>query len=166
MENKHATDGIAEDIIRSFVQIAVAEMHTKTLFEKRVSELENGIIDEEDVTKQLEIIKELEGEIHNLAEIRRGDMLYLFELYGKVGDKEKWCTVKHLGIAMMTAFEAWQASDNDDYLLMISLKKNRYFIKAISAFLGVEITECAACFADILKMKQEEEVKDETSNMQ
>ena len=165
MENKHATDGIAEDIIRSFIQIAVLEMHTKTLLEKRVSELEHGMVDEGNFETQLEAIKKLEIEIHELAEIRRGDMRYLYELCGSVGDIEKWCSVKHLGIAMMTAFEAWQASDNDDYLLMIALKKNRYFIKAISAFLGVEITECAACFSDILRMKQEEEVEDETSNM-
>ena len=165
MENKHSTDGIAEDIIRSFVQIAVVEMHTKTLFEKRVSELENGMVDEKDITKQIEIIKELEVEIYDLAKIRRGDMFYLYDLYGSMGDKEKWCTVKHLGIAMMTAFEAWQASDNDPFLLSLALKKNQYFIKAISSFLGVEITECAACFADILRMKQEEEIKDETSNM-
>ena len=166
LENKHSTDGMAEDIIRSFVQIAVMEMHTKTLFEKRVSELENGMVNEDDITKQLEEIKELESEIHDLADIRRSDMLHLYELYGGVGNKEKWCSVKHLAIAMMTAFEAWQASDNDEYLLMIALKKNRYFIKALSAFLGVEITECAACFADILKVKQEEESEGETSNMQ
>ena len=165
MENKHATDGIAEDIIRSFVQIAVLEMHTKTLLEKRVSELENGMVDEEDIEEQLEVIKELEIEIHKLAEVRRGDMLYLYEMYGSVGDKEKWCSVKHLAIAMMTAFEAWQASDNDEYLLMNALKKNQYFIRAMSEFLGVEITECAACFADILRTKQEEEVEGEASNM-
>jgi len=163
MENKHATDGIAEDIIRSFVQIAVLEMHTKTLLEKRVSELENGMIDEDDIEMQLEVIKELEIEIHELAEIRRGDMLYLYEMYGSTGDKEQWCSVKHLAIAMMCAFEAWQASDHEPFLLSAALKKNQHFIKALAAFLGVEITECAACFADILKNKEEK--TNETSNM-
>lgn len=152
MENKHSTDGIAEDIIRSFVQIASAEMHAKTLLEKRVSELENGFIDlETDLEQQLSKISELKIEINDLAELRRSDMLYLFDLYGGQGDKEKWCTVKHLGIAMMTAFEAWQASDNDEALLTSALDKNKLFIKAVSQFLGVEVTECAACFADILK---------------
>ena len=165
MENKHSTDGMAEDMIRSFVQMAVLEMHAKTLLEKRVSELENGMVDEDKIEAQLETIKGLESEIHELAEIRRGDMLYLYELYGSEGDKEKWCTVKHSGIAMMTAFEAWQASDHDSFLLSTALKKNQYFIKAISEFLGVEITECAACFADILKKRQEEGANDATSNM-
>jgi len=165
MENKHSTDGIAEDIIRSFVQIAVLEMHTKTLLEKRVSELESGMIDEGDIEIQLEVIKTLEIEIHELAEIRRGDMLYLYEMYGNMGDKEQWCSVKHLGIAMMTAFEAWQASDNDSFLLRAALKKNQHFIRSLSAFLGLEITECAACFADILRMEKKEGKMDETSNM-
>ncbi|WP_430602756.1 hypothetical protein IGJ02_000051 [Enterococcus sp. DIV0724b] len=152
MENKHSTDGIAEDLIRSFVQIASAEMHAKTLLEKRVSELENGLIDlETELEAQLQKITEYKEEITTLAELRRTDMLYLFDLYGSRGDKEKWCTVKHLSIAMMTAFEAWQASNQDEALLSAALAKNKRFIKALTQFLGVEVTECAACFADIIK---------------
>jgi len=152
MENKHSTDGIAEDLIRSFVQITSAELHAKTLLEKRVSELENGLIDlETELESQLQKITECKEEIIILAEIRRADMLYLFELYGSCGDKEKWCTVKHLASAMMTAFEAWQASASDEALLSAALTKNKLFIKALTQFLGVEVTECAACFADIIK---------------
>ncbi|MGX7263707.1 hypothetical protein [Enterococcus crotali] len=152
MKNKHSTDGIAEDLIRSFVQVASAEMHAKTLLEKRVSELENGLIDlETELELQLQKIVEYKEEITSLAELRRADMLYLFELYGRRGDKEKWCTVKHLAIAMMTAFEAWQASAGDEALLSAALAKNKLFIKALTQFLGVEVTECAACFADIIK---------------
>lgn len=154
MENKHSTDGIAEDIIRSFVQVASAEMHAKTLLEKRVSELENGFIDIDNdkvMDAQFSAIEETKNLVNELAEIRRSDMLCLFELYGSKGDKEQWCMVKHLGIAMMTAFEAWQASDNDEELLSIALKKNGLFIQSLTKFLGVEVTECAACFADILK---------------
>lgn len=152
MENKHSTDGIAEDLIRSFIQIASAEIHAKTLLEKRISELENGLIDlEVNLESQLRKINELKEEITAFAELRRADMLYLFEMYGGQGDKEKWCTVKHLAIAMMTAFEAWQASEHDEVLLSSALAKNKLFIKALTQFLGVDVTECAACFADILK---------------
>lgn len=151
-ENKHSTDGMAEDIIRSFVQIASAEMHAKTLLEKRMSEVENGLIDlEKDLAAHNEKTNELEKEIEELAQIRREDMLFLFELYGSKGDKEKWCSVKHLGIAMMTAFEAWQASNQNYQLLNMALRKNKLFIKAVSEFLGVEVTECASCFSDALK---------------
>lgn len=156
MENRHSTDGLAEDLIRSLIQIASVEMHTKTLLEKRTSELENGLIDIEQegiLEAQLNKIAELKEEIHELAELRRNDMLYLFELYGSTGEKEQWCTVKHLAIAMMTAFESWQASANEEELLSAYLKKNQLFIRAMSRFLGVEITECAACFADSLKRK-------------
>ncbi|MBP1045088.1 hypothetical protein I6N96_02260 [Enterococcus sp. BWM-S5] len=154
MENKQSTDGLAEDLIRSFVQIASVEMHAKTLLEKRTSELENGLIDieQEDILEeQLNKITELKEDIHELAELRRNDMLYLFELYKSKGEKEQWCTVKHLGIAMMTAFESWQASNKDEELLSAYLKKNQLFVRSLSRFLGVEITECAACFADSLK---------------
>lgn len=152
MKNEHATDGIAEDLIRSFIQIASAEMHAKTLLEKRTSEMENGFIDvDNNLIAHLNKIEEIKKDIQELSTIRREDMLYLFKLYGENGDKEQWCNVKHLGIAMMTAFEAWQASDDNEELLDMYIQKNTLFIKATSKFLGVEVTECASCFADILK---------------
>ena len=46
MKNIHSSDGMAEDLIRSFTQIANAELHVKTLLEKRISELENGMVKE------------------------------------------------------------------------------------------------------------------------
>lgn len=160
MKNVHSSDGLAEDVIRSFIQIAGAEMHVKTLIEKRVSEIENGLIEVENdqaIQDHIEKIATLKENVEELAQVRRADMLYLFKLYGEKGDKEQWCMVKHLGIAMITAFEAWQASDNDEKLLNIALKKNRLFIKSLSQFLGVEITECASCFADALKGEKNNE---------
>lgn len=156
-ENIHSTDGIAEDLIRSMVQIASAELHAKTILEKRVSELENGLVDLDDSSKQLGKIAAAEAELIELAQIRREDMLFLFELYGSKGDKEKWCTVKHMAMASMTAFEAWQASNNDPQLQEMALKKNKLFIKSLSAFLGVEVTECASCFSDALKGREPDE---------
>lgn len=160
MENVHSSDGIAEDLIRSFVQIASAEMHAKTLLEKRVSEVENGIVDvdNEDIFNgHLQSITELKEEIGQLAQLRREDMLYLYKLYGEKGDKNYWCMVKHVGIAAMTAFEVWQASDNDEELLCMALDKNSLFVKVLTKFIGVEVTECASCFADILKGGGEDE---------
>jgi len=154
MTNTHSTDGLAEDLIRSFVQIAVMEMHTKTLLEKCISEQENGLVDMDNKKVRemmLEKENDLRDELIELADIRRGDMLFLFEAYKSKGDKTQWCSVKHLGIAMMTAFEVWQASDSDLELEAMYLRKNKLFIKALSRFIGVEITNCASCFADILK---------------
>lgn len=154
MENVHSSDGLAEDLIRSFVQVGSAEMHSKTLLEKRISELENGLIDVEDekvLGEQIQKIDDLKEEICQLAQLRRDDMLHLYKMFGERGNKEKWCAVKHLGIATMTAFEAWQASDKNEELMNMAINKNRLFLKSMTEFLGVEVTECASCFADILK---------------
>ena len=55
-------------------------------------------------------------------------MRTLFDLFEGKGDKEQWCIVKHAAMAMYTAFEAWQASDNDRLLYQICIE-NAYFIK-------------------------------------
>lgn len=151
MENKYSTSGIGEDIIRSFTQIASAELHAKTLLEKRISEVENGLISEEEIPDNLEKIEALKDEIDDYANIRRSQMLYLYNSFGGKGDGEQWCLVKHLSMAMYTAFEAYQASDRDPELLNIALEINKKFIEACTKFLGVEITSCASCFADIMK---------------
>lgn len=151
MENKHSSDGIAEDLIRSFVQMASTELHTKTLIEKRVSEIENGMIDENHISEQLALIQSLKDELEEQASSRRNIMLYLYRLYGEKGNKEYWCIVKHLSMSMYTMFEAYQASNADDELFSMAIQINKMFIKAMSIFLGVEITECSACFSDILK---------------
>lgn len=151
MENKHSSDGIAEDLIRSFTQVMCMEIHTKTLIEKRISEIENGMVNEEDIPKQLEVIQGLKDDIEEQAEVRRSIMLYLYNLYGQKGNKEYWCMVKHASGAMYTMFEAWQASDRDEELLSMAIQINKMFIKSLTCFLGVEITECSSCFSDILK---------------
>ena len=149
------SDGIAEDLIRSIVQTACAEVHSKTLLEKFEAELSDGIVDPEDaeaVQKHIELIEDVQYEINALAELRRSIMLKLFNMYD--GDKDYWCLIKHLAVASMTAFEAYQASDDDADLLNIAMEANRRFTKALSHFLGVGITDCAACFADMVKKEK------------
>lgn len=146
------SDGIAEDLIRSIVQTACAEVHSKTLLEKFEAQLSDGIIDlndDEAVQKQINLIEDVQFEINALAELRRSIMLKLFNMYH--GDKNYWCLIKHLGVAAYTAFEAYQASDDDAELLNLAIEANKRFVKALTHFLGVEITDCAACFADMLK---------------
>ena len=146
------SDGTAEDLIRSFVQMACAELHLKTLIEKATAELDNGIIDPFDsdaVDRQVTKLTEMQEELSMTAELRRSVMLHLFSMYD--GDKDYWCMVKHLGTAAFTLFEAYQASDDDTELLSMALDANKRFIKAMTRFLGTEITDCAACFADFLK---------------
>lgn len=145
-------DGTAEDLIRSITQTACAENHAKTILEKYEAQLENGLIDGNDpeaVNAQLEKINDIMLEINAMADLRRDMMHHLMTMYN--GDVDYWCMVKHLAVGAYCAFEAYQASDDDAGLYGMYLEANKRFIKAMSHFLGVEITECAACFADALK---------------
>lgn len=147
-------DGASEDLIRSFTQLTCAEGHYKTLIEKYNSELNEGIVNSSDtlaVEKHLELMNDATEELALIAELRRGIMLQLLEAYD--GDRNYWCLVKHLAQATYCSFEAYQASDNDGALLTTYLDINARFIKAMTRFLGTEITTCASCFGDILKGK-------------
>lgn len=156
MKNEHASNGLAEDLIRSFVQVGCAELHSKTLYEKAVGELENGINvdldDSESIQKQLEKIEHLRNDINEQAQLRRKLMLYLYDMYG--ANKDYWCEVKHMGLAMYCVFEAYQASNDDPALLDLAMETNKAFLKALSAFIGVEIVECASCFDDLLSARE------------
>lgn len=156
---KHVTkgvDGIAEDLIRSIVQLSCAELHAKTLYEKYSAELENGLIDTENselVDKQIEKIDGALWDLNELAQLRRRAMLTLFNLYE--GNKDYWCQVKHIGSAAYCLLECYLASDDDLELLQLAMDANRAFVRAISNFLGAEITDCAACLSDYLKGQNE-----------
>ena len=154
-ENKNSSDGLAEDLIRAFVQIGCAESHLKTLLEKSLSQMENGLIDVEKpgvLQAHTEKLEDIASEIEANAQLRRRMMLKLFEMYD--GDKDYWCLVKHLGVGAFTAWEVYQASDDDPELLDMAMEANKRFINALSHFLGMEVVECAACFADLIKAKK------------
>ena len=153
MKNPMSETGIAEDLIRSYVQFGCAEIHAKSLYEKTIAELNNGLIDVTDEgvrSKHLERAEMFEADINSYAEMRRNIMRVLLAMFPN-GDKAMWCQAKHLGIGMMTLFEAYQASDDDVELLQMAYEANEAFTLAMSRFLGVEISSCAACFADSIK---------------
>ena len=158
MTNKLSDIGLAEELIRSYVQFGCAEIHAKGLYEKTLAEMDNGLIDVEDEEirqKHLERLWMFQEDINECAEMRRNVMRLLSDMFD--GDKALWCQAKHLGIAMMTLFEAYQASDNDPELLQMAYEANKLFNKAISRFLGVEVTSCSSCLADALKGANEGE---------
>lgn len=153
MKNPLSTSGIAEDMIRSYIQFGCAEIHAKSLYEKTIAELNNGLIDVEDAevrNKHLERAEMFKDDINTYASLRRDVMRKLLELFPN-GDKSMWCQAKHLGIAMMTLFEAYQGSDGDVELLHMAYEANEAFTLAMSRFLGVTITSCSACLSDALK---------------
>lgn len=145
--------GYAEDLIRSYIQFGCAEIHAKTLHEKTTAELENGMIDVEDeeaLQSHLEKCEMFQEDINEYASIRRDIMRKLMDMFPN-GDKSMWCQAKHLGIGMMTLFEAYQGSDDDIELLHMAYEANKAFTKAMTRFLGIEISDCASCFSDALK---------------
>lgn len=152
MKNKDSETGMAEDMLRSIVQLGATEIHYQTLYCKYRAELENGLIDVENEkirNNHMDKMEHYRDEINDIANIRRAMMRKLFSMFD--GNKDAWCLIKHLGIASMTAFEAYQASDNDLDLLDIYYDINKEFNKAVTDFLGMEITDCAACVSDMLK---------------
>lgn len=152
MQNKMSETGQAEDMLRSIVQLGATEVHYITLYNKARAELENGLIDVENediLNAQTDKMDRYQNAINDVAELRRKMMKKLFEMFD--GDKDEWCVIKHLGVAMYTAYESYQASDNDLDLLDIAYEINKEFTKAVSAFLGMEIVDCAACLSDALK---------------
>lgn len=154
MKNNQSSEGLAEDLIRSFTQIACVELHTKTLIEKYNSKLSNGLFDNDEEMQELTYkVDDLKEDLIELAEMRRNDMRYLVKLFDK-SNLDYWCIVKHKAIAMYTSFEAYQASNDDAELYIYFLEKNKTFIKSLTMFLGIEITDCASCFSDFLKRKE------------
>lgn len=152
MENKHASNGLAEELIRSIAQLGAMEYHYKTLIEKGNSELENGIVElntNEALIEQMQKIDSLKRELIDTANLRRRIMLKVFEMFK--GDKDMWCIVKHALIAEEQIFESWQASEDDPDLLNMWLEANKMSNRAITRFLGAEVTDCASCVSDFLK---------------
>ena len=151
--NTHSSSGMAEDLIRAFVQMGCSEVHLKTLYEKTLAEMENGIVDVSDkeiLQKYIEKANSYREDLIDTAQLRRRMMIKCFELFDG-GDKDVWCMVKHLGISNMCAWETWQASDDDPELLDIAVESNKMFTKYLARFLGMEITDCASCLSDYLK---------------
>lgn len=151
--NANAEVGYSEDLIRSYVQFGCAEIHAMGLYYKATAELENGLVDVNDPDElQTQIAKadEYQADIEMYAGLRREIMRKLLNLFDG-GNKDMWCQAKHLGIGAMTLFEAYEGSDNDLELLNMAYEANKAFVKAVSRFLGVELTDCAACLSDALK---------------
>ena len=153
--NKFSEVGAGEDLLRAIVQMGCAEIHAMGLYYKTQAELENGLIDIEDnevLQKQIEKGEMYREDIETYSDLRRQMMTALKDMVGTdEANKDLWCMVKHLGLAMMQTFEAYENSDNNLELLNIAYEANKAFTKAVTRFLGVEITDCAACFADSMK---------------
>ena len=153
--NVNSEIGSSEDLLRAIVQMGAAEIHAMGLYYKTVAEMENGLVnidDNEVLQKQIEKSEMYQEDIETYADLRRQMMNALMSMVGtEEANKDLWCMVKHLGLAMMQTFEAYENSDNNLELLNIAYESNKAFTKAVTRFLGIEITSCSACLSDALK---------------
>lgn len=147
--------GASEDLLRAIVQMGAAEIHAMGLYYKTTAEMENGLIDVDNngvLQKQIEKSEMYREDIETYADLRRRMMSALMEMVGTdEANKDLWCMVKHLGLSMMQTFEAYENSENNLTLLNLAYDANKAFTKAVTRFLGIEISDCAACMSDSLK---------------
>ena len=153
--NINSEVGSAEDLLRAIVQMGAAEIHAMGLYYKTTAEMENGLIDVDDnevLQKHIERSEMYREDIETYADLRRRMMSALMEMVGTdEANKDLWCMVKHLGLSMMQTFEAYENSENNLTLLNLAYDANKAFTKAVTRFLGIEISDCAACMSDSLK---------------
>lgn len=153
--NKNSEVGAGEDLLRAIVQMGAAEIHAMGLYYKTTAEMENGLVDIDDnevLQKYLDKANMYLEDIETYAVLRRRMTTALKEMVGtENADKDLWCMVKHLGLSMMQCFEAYENSDNNLELLNLAYEANKAFTKAVTRFLGIEITDCSACMSDLMK---------------
>lgn len=158
--NKNSEVGSAEDLLRAIVQMGAAEIHAMGLYYKTTAEMENGLVNVEDnevLQKQIEKSEMYREDIEICADLRRQMTNALADMVGTEDrNKDMWCMVKHLGLSMMQCFEAYENSDNNLELLNLAYEANKAFTKAVTRFLGIEITDCAACLSDSMRGTENE----------
>ena len=156
--NKNSEVGAGEDLLRAVVQMGAAEIHAMGLYFKATAEMENGLVNVDDpevLQKQIEKAEQYREDIETYAVLRRQMTNALKDMVGtEDANKDMWCMVKHLGLSMMQCFEAYENSDNNLELLNLAYEANKAFTKAVTRFLGMEISDCSACLSDALKGEQ------------
>lgn len=154
-KNVNSEVGSAEDLLRAVVQMGAAEIHAMGLYFKTTAEMENGLVnidDPEVLQKQIDKAEMYREDIETYATLRRQMTTALKDMVGtEEANKDMWCMVKHLGLSMMQCFEAYENSDNNLELLNLAYEANKAFTKAVTRFLGIEITDCAACLSDSMR---------------
>ena len=154
-KNVNSEVGSAEDLLRAVVQMGAAEIHAMGLYFKTTAEMENGLVnidDPEVLQKQIDKAEMYREDIETYATLRRQMTTALKDMVGtEEANKDMWCMVKHLGLSMMQCFEAYENSDNNLELLNLAYEANKAFTKAVTRFLGIEITSCSSCLSDALR---------------
>ena len=158
--NTNSSVGITEDIITNIMHLVASEYHLEILVRKYEDQIKYWYKQgQEDQSEEDRIavydIKEKVGQttmvLQQVTQERRKAMELLKKQANDFGNPDMWCLLKHVLVAVITSFEAWQVDLANDVVKHIFLEQSRVANQVIALFLGYEVTPCSACLTDQLK---------------
>jgi hypothetical protein len=96
-------------------------------------------------------VNQLTMTLQQVTEERRRAMRLLKTQANDNGNPDLWCLLKHVLVAVITSFEAWQVDFANDNVKFVFLEQSRVANQVLAMFLGYEVTPCSACLTDQLK---------------
>lgn len=161
MVNKNSSVGITEDMITNIMHLGASEYHLEILIRKYEDQIKfwynqdnPDIQTEEDriaIYDAQEKVNQLTMTLQQVTEQRRGAMTLLKSQANENGNHDMWCLLKHVLVAVITSFEAWQVDIANDKVKFVFLEQSRVANQVLAMFLGYEVTPCSACLTDQLK---------------
>lgn len=161
MANKNSSVGITEDIITNIMHLGASEYHLEILIRKYEDQIKYwyNLENPEFQTEEDKIaIVDTRDKVYQLTQLlqsttaeRRNAMLLLKSQANEKGNPDMWCLLKHVLVATITAFEAWQVDLANDKVKFAFLEQSRVTNQVLALFLGYEVTSCSACLTDQLK---------------
>lgn len=159
--NKDSSVGIVEDILTNIMHLGASEYHLEILIRKYEDQMKfwyNDGVPEFQSTEDIETVQELEEKVQELimllkatTEQRREAMRALKAQATEKGNADLWCLLKHVLVATITAFEAWQVDLANENVKELFVEQSRVANQVIAMFLGYEVTPCSACLTDQMK---------------
>lgn len=161
MVNKNSSVGITEDMITNIMHLGASEYHLEILIRKYEDQIKfwynqdnPEVQTEEDriaIYDAQEKVNQLTMTLQQVTEQRRGAMTLLKSQANENGNPDLWCLLKHVLVAVITSFEAWQVDIANDKVKFVFLEQSRVANQVLAMFLGYEVTPCSACLTDQLK---------------
>lgn len=161
MTNKNSSVGITEDIITNIMHLGAGEYHLEILVRKYEDQIKfwynidaPEIQSEEDkiaIYDTKEKLNQIVMTLQQLTEQRRKAMALLKAQANDNGNADLWCLLKHVLVAVITSFEAWQVDIANDNVKSVFIEQSRVANQVLAMFLGYEVTPCSACLTDQLK---------------
>lgn len=159
--NKNSSVGITEDIITNIMHLGASEYHLEILIRKYEDQIKfwynidtPDLQSEEDkiaIYDTKDKVNQITMTLQQVTEQRRRAMELLKSQANGNGNPDLWCLLKHVLVAVITSFEAWQVDIANDKVKFVFLEQSRVANQVLAMFLGYEVTPCSACLTDQLK---------------